>query len=365
MTLKRLPTAVMLVVLTWTASVRADAIDDYIARAMKQFHLPGVALLVVRDGRVVKAAGYGFADIERKIPATPETVFKIGSISKQLIATGIMLLVQDGRLAADDPVTKYFPDAPPSWAPMRVRHLLSHTAGLVRESPTFDPMKATSDADIVRGLYSLPLRFEPGSKWEYSNAGYYALAEMIRVVSGRPWTEFIHGRVLAPLGMNATAPTNVRPKPSAMATGYAGTDNAGGPAPEWMALRPSGAFLSTVLDLAKWDAALSANTILSEASRRQMWSRAPLHDGGSAPYGFGWHIGEFQNRRVIRHGGGLPGFSSFSMRFLDVPLSIVVLTNGDDVDPAGIVANVALIQLREIGGGRDRVPSVSHAGSRE
>jgi CubicO group peptidase (beta-lactamase class C family) len=251
MTLKRLPLAVMLVVVTWTAAARADSIDEYIARAMKEFHLPGVALLVVRDGQVVKAAGYGFADIERKTPVTSETVFKIGSISKQLIATGIMLLVQDGRLTVDDPVTRYFPDAPPSWAPMRVRHLLSHTAGLVRESPAFDPMKATSDADIVRAVYSLPLRFEPGSKWEYSNAGYYALADIIRIASGRPWTEFIHGRVFVPLGMNMTAPTNVTPKRAAMATGYAGTDNAGGPAREWIALRPSGAFISTVLDLAK------------------------------------------------------------------------------------------------------------------
>ncbi len=343
---KRLPLAVVIVVLTWTAALRADATDEYIARAMREFHLPGLALLVVRDGVVAKAAGYGFADIDRKTAVTPETVFKIGSISKQLIATGIMLLVQDGRLTVDDPVTMHFADAPPSWGAMRVRHLLSHTAGLVRESPEFDPMKATSDAEIVRALYPLPLRFEPGSKWEYSNAGYYALADIIRIASGQPWTEFIHRRVFLPLGMSATAPTNVTPKPTAMATGYAGTDNAGGPAPEWVALRPSGAFNSTILDLAKWDAALNGNTILSEASRRQMWSRAPLHGGGTAPYGFGWHIGEFQDRRVIRHGGGLPGFSSFSMRFLDLPLSIVVLTNGDDVDPAGIASNVALIQLR-------------------
>src|SRR5687768_3113103 len=265
----------MLVVVAWTAAARVDSIDEYIARAMKEFHLPGVALLVVRDGQVVKAAGYGFADIGRKTPVTPDTAFKIGSISKQLIATGIMLLVQDGRLTVDDPVAKYFPDAPPSWAPMRVRHLLSHTAGLVRESPTFDPMKATSDADIVRGLYSLPLRFEPGSKWEYSNAGYSALADIIRAVSGRPWTEFIHSRVFAPLGMNTTAPTIMTPKPVAMATGYTGTDNAGGPAQEWIALRPSGAFLSTVIDLAKWDAALGGNAILTEASRRQMWSATP------------------------------------------------------------------------------------------
>jgi hypothetical protein len=183
MTPKRLPLAVMLVVLAWTAAARADSTDEYIARAMKEFHLPGLALLVVRDGQVVKAAGYGFADVERKIPVTPETVFKIGSVSKQLIATAIMLLVQDGRLTVDDP--------------------------------------------------------------------------------------------------------------------------------------------------------------------------APLNGNATAPYGFGWHIGEFQDRRVIRHGGGLPGFSSFSMRSLDVPLSIVVLTNGDDVYPAGIAANVALIQLRETTKGRN------------
>ena len=343
----------MLLVLAWTAAARADATDDYIARAMKQFHLTGVALLVVTDGQIVKAAGYGLADIERKTPVTPDTVFKIGSISKQLIATGIMLLVQEGRLTVDDPISRFFPDAPPAWAPIRVRHLLSHTAGLVRESPAFDPMKATSEADIVRALYPAPLQFEPGAKWAYSNAGYFALAEIIRIVAERPWAEFIHERIFAPLGMRATAPTNVSLKPAAMATGYAGVDNADGPAPEWVAVRPSGAFLSTVLDLAKWEAALATDAILSDATRRQMWSPAPLNDGGTAPYGFGWHIGEFQDRRVIRHGGGLPGFSAFSMRFLDIPLSIIVLTNGDDVDPAGMAANVALIQLQEMTQRRD------------
>src|SRR5688572_26044057 len=123
------------------APASADPTDDYIAKALKAFDVPGLALVVIKDGKIVKAAGYGFADRERKVPVTPETVFKIGSVSKQLIATVIMLLAQDGRLTVDDPVSRYLEGTPASWAAITIRHLLSHTAGLVRESPAFDPMK--------------------------------------------------------------------------------------------------------------------------------------------------------------------------------------------------------------------------------
>jgi D-alanyl-D-alanine carboxypeptidase len=275
------------------ASVRAglaqgDAIDDYAREQLKAFGLPGLSLAIVEDGKIARAGAYGLADPSRDTPATTTTVYKIASVSKQFVTTAIMLLVQDGKLQVDDPVSRHLEGTPPAWQPITIRHLMAHTAGLPRESPAFEPNKVKSDAEIVKATYAMPLRFPPGSKWEYSNAGYYALAEIITRVAGQPWTRFIQDRIFTPAGMMVTAPTNVTPTLANRARGYSGTDNRQ-PADEWLALRASGAFLSTVEDLARWDALLYTDTILTDASRRQMWTPVRLTDGTTHPYGFGWH----------------------------------------------------------------------------
>jgi CubicO group peptidase (beta-lactamase class C family) len=341
---RRLLSASLACCLVSTAA-SADPIDDYIRAQMRAFHLPGVAFAIVENGRLVRTAGFGVADLARQTPATPDTVFKIGSVSKQFIATGIMLLAQDGRLNVNDPLSRYLEGTPEAWKAITIRHLLTHTGGLVRESPAFDPMKASADRDVVSALYALPLRFPPGSKWEYSNAGYYALAEIVTRTSGTPWTEFLHERVFAPAGMRVTAPTNVTPTLPNRALGYTGNDNQQR-APEWVALRPSGAFLSTVGDLARWDALLDTDRILTEASRREMWTPVRLSDGTTYPYGFGWHAETRDGRRVVWHGGGLPGFTSYFGRWLDERVTVILLTNGDDVDVAAVASGLANLYLK-------------------
>jgi CubicO group peptidase (beta-lactamase class C family) len=337
---RRLTFLTALLIVTITAGPRADETDDYIKTQLDRFHLPGLSLVVLKDGKIIKAAAYGFSDRERRTPATTETVYKIGSVSKQFIATGIMVLVQEGRLGVDDPISRYLDGSPPAWQPITVRHLLTHTAGIVRESPAFDPWKVQSDADVVKATYGVPLRFVPGSKWEYCNTGYFALAQIITRVSGRPWQQFLEEKVFKPAGMTVTAPTSVSPTLPNRALGYTGNDNQR-PADDWPALRPSGAFLSTVLDLAKWDALLYTDTILTEASRRQMWTPVQLTGGSTADYGFGWHVTTRNGRRVVSHGGGLPGFVSQFVRFVDDGVTVVVLTNGDDVDIQSVAMGVA------------------------
>ena len=322
----------MVLLLLGATGARADQIDDYIRAQMQASRLPGLSLVIVEDGKVTKIGGYGLADVARRTPATPETVFKIGSVSKQFIATAIMLLAQDGRLRVDDPVSRHLDGTPATWQPMTIRHLLTHTGGLVRESPAFEPMKAKPDREVITAAYHLPLRFPPGSKWEYSNLGYFMLGEIITRVSGKSWPQFLEDRIFAPAGMKATAPTNVTPARPNRALGYTGNDNQR-LADDWVALRPSGAFLSTVGDLAKWDALLYTDTVLAEASRRQMWEQVRLNDGTPYPYGYGWHVETNRDgRRVLFHGGRMPGFVSHFARFLDDRVSVVVLTNGDDVD---------------------------------
>lgn len=323
---------------------RADKTDDFIKAQMQAQNIPGLSLVVIKDGKIIKAEGYGLADIKRKIPAKPETVYKIASVSKQFIATGIMLLVQEGQLGLDDPISEYLEGTPATWKGITIRHLLTHTSGLVREAPGFDPKKSQNDADVIKTAYSRPLRFVPGEKWEYNNLGYFALAEIIRKVSGRPWTEYLSEKVFKPSGMNTTYPTDTKVDLPNRAQGYVDNDELRD-APEWLALRPSGAFLSTVLDMAKWDAMLYTDQILTDSTRQQMWTPVKLNHGASYPYGFGWQLNSRQGRKLVHHGGGMPGARAAFARFVDDRLTIIVLMNLDDVDKDSIVYGVAALYL--------------------
>src|SRR5262245_1956302 len=253
-------------------SVCADQVDDFVNAEMKKQHIPAVSIAVVKSGAVVKAEGYGLADVENDIAARPDTVFKIGSVSKQFLATGIMLLVQDGKVGLDDKVSKYLEGTPETWNEVTVRRLLTHTAGLVREGPGFDPYKVQPDIDVIKTAYPLALEFAPGDRYQYSNLGYFALAEIIRTVSGKPWDQFLGERVFAPLGMTATRATTVAQIVPNRADGYAWSNDVLQNTQNWPAVRPSGAFLSTVLDLAKWEAALLTDRVLSASTKAAMWT---------------------------------------------------------------------------------------------
>ena len=149
----------------FAAVAQTDRTDEFVKSEMERQRIPGLSLVVLQHGKIVKAAGYGLAERHRKIPATAETVYKIGSVSKQFIATGVMLLVQEGRVRLDDPISKYLAGTPASWGPITLRHLLTHTSGILREAPGFDPFKVQPDADVIRTAYSVPLRFAPGGKY--------------------------------------------------------------------------------------------------------------------------------------------------------------------------------------------------------
>lgn len=341
---RNLPAFVFVLLLVTPGIAGADPTDDFVKVQMREFNLPALSLAVTRNGEIIKAEGYGLADRDRKVPATRETVYKIGSISKQFIATGIMLLVQENQVSLDAAISKYLEGTPPTWAPITIRHLLTHTSGLLRESPAFTPFTNRTAAELVSALHAVPLRFTPGQKWEYSNSGYVALAEIIRIVTRQPWTEYLTQKLFTPTGMSATVPTDTTASVPSRALGYTGQDNKRR-ANEWVALRPSGAFLSTVLDLAKWDAALYTDNILSKAARRQMWTHVRLNDGKTHRYGFGWHVDPAGGRLRAWHGGGLPGFTSHFVRYVDDGVSVVVLANGDDGDIGSIANGVAALHL--------------------
>ena len=318
-----------------------DPVDALVATEMDRLHVPGVSLAVLRRGKVIKVAGYGKADLEQDLPVTPETVFKIGSVSKQFLATGIMLLLQDGRLTLDDPIGKHLTDAPESWKRITIRHFLTHTSGVLREGPAFDPLKVQADSLVIASAYTQPLVFPTGSKYQYCNVCYFALAEIITRVSGKPWDAFLTERVFRPVGMTATRTTTTTALVPRRARGYVWRNGVYENAAEFIAIRPSGAFLSTVSDLARWDAALYDDRVLTESSRNQMWTPMRLNDGSPTEYGFGWELDTMDGHRGVHHGGSLPGFRAEMSRFPDDGLTVIVLTNGDSAQPATIAAGIA------------------------
>ena len=327
-----------------TAS-RPDTVDRFIAAEMARRHIPGVSLAVVRGGKVIKAGGYGMADLEHRIAVTPQTVFKIGSVSKQFLATGVMLLAQDGRLSVDDPISKFYPGAPESWRDITVRHFLTHTSGVLREGPAFDAMKVQHDSVVIRSAFVAPLQFPTGSKYQYCNVCYFTLADLIARVSGKPWDAFLAERVFRPVAMTSTRTTTTTELIPNRARGYVWRDSGYVNAAEFLALRPSGAFLSSVLDLVKWDAALATDRILTKASREAMWTPVRLTGGGSYGYGFGWTLDSLDGHWRVHHGGSLPGFRAEMARFPNDSLTVIVLTNGDSARPDEIAAGVARVYL--------------------
>ena len=342
---KHTPLFAVVLLLIATVPARADKIDDYVKAEMQRQHIPGTSIAVLKDGKIIKAEGYGLANVELNVPARPETVYKIGSVSKQLIATGILILIQDGKLAFEDKISKFLEGTPDTWKEITVRHLLTHTSGLVREAPGFDPLKTQADADVIKTAYPLPLRFAPGEKWEYCNVGYFSLAEIIRKISGKPWGDYLNERLFLPLEMNVTRTTTMTEIVQNRAGGYVWRNNKLENAEIYLALRPSGAFFSSVLDLAKWDAALYADKILKPSFRDQMWSPVKLNTGATHPYGFGWELSTVAGHKLVHHGGSLPGFRSQISRFVDDKLTVIVLTNGDNATPNSIALNIAAFYI--------------------
>jgi len=336
----------------------AGDVDSYIATQLREQHIPGLALAVIRDGQLVKSQGYGLANIELDVPVKPETVFQLGSIGKQFTATAILLLAEEGKLSLDDKIAKYFPTAPGTWRNITIRNLLNHTSGLadytddtyIRPGGLIPLRAELTDDEIFRRFTTLPFDFKPGEKWKYSNTGYAILGFLIHKVSGQSYGDFLDARVFKPLGMTATrviSESGIIPNRSA---GYLFVKNEiknqDWVAPHWNTLA-DGALYSTVVDMAKWDAALSAGAILKPASYAQMWTPAPLPNGKNYPYGFAWDIAEINGHRLLEHGGAWQGFTAHYARYPDDHLAVIVLTNldADHSDPGKIAHEVAALYI--------------------
>lgn len=318
---------------------------------MAQQKITGLSIVVVKKGKAIVNKGFGLANVELNVPVNEETVFRLGSVSKQFFTTAIMKLQEDGKLSIEDSVHKFFPDAPETWRPITLKHLMSHSSGLKRESPAYDNFKMISDLEIVRAAYPLPLDFKTGEKYQYCNIAYYMLAQIITQVSGQHWGKYIHENIFVPAGMTKSYVTDFYEVIPNRASGYMHDKEKLRNATAMFAIRPSGGFLSTSTDMIKWDKIITGKKIiLKKESWELLWKpfiKTSTDEKSASYYGFGWVIDNFKGHKTVSHGGSNIGFRSYYTRFVDDGLSILVLTNTDEANPAAIVNELAAYYFRK------------------
>jgi CubicO group peptidase (beta-lactamase class C family) len=326
------------------------AVTDYVKAEMQRQHIPGLSLLVVKQGKIIRAEGFGLANVELQVPVKAETVFQSGSVGKQFTATAIMMLVEEGKIGLDDSLTKYFPDAPATWKEVTVRTLLSHAAGFGDYPKNFDYRKDWSEEKELKLIESIPLAYPPGTKWDYSNFGYVTLGILIHRVTGEFYGDFLQQRIFQPLGMSTTRIISEADIVPNRAAGYrlvkGELKNQ-----EWVSpivnTTADGSLYFSILDLAKWDAALYTEKLLKRSSLDQMWTVMKLKNGqpNKGDYGFGWFIEQRNGHRCIHHDGSWQGFETAIDRYVDDQLTVVALTNLAGAAPGKITQHVAEMYL--------------------
>jgi CubicO group peptidase (beta-lactamase class C family) len=344
---------------------QTDVVDNYVRAEMTKQRIPGLALLVSRGGQVIRAQGYGLANVELQVPVKPETIFQSGSVGKQFTATAVMMLVEEGKIGLEDPLTKYFPDAPPSWKKVTIRELLSHTAGFTDYPKSFDMRRDYTEAEQLKIVESIPLAFAPGTSWSYSNLGFLTLGILIHKITGEFYGDFLQERIFRPLDMQTTriiSEADIVPNRSAgyrLVKGELKNQ-------EWVSptvnTTADGSLYFSITDLAKWDAALYTEKLLKRSSLDEMWTVAKLSNGrpNSGHYGFGWFVATKNGHWVVEHEGAWQGFETQISRYVDDKLTVVVLTNLEDARPEVLADRVAEMYLS---GGRNKKLGAPPSGS--
>ena len=343
---------------------------DRIFSAVTSRQEPGLAVLVRKDGRTVFARGYGSRDLRSDLPIDQRTNFRLASCTKQFTAMAVMLLVHDGKLRYDEPLTEIFPKFPAYGRRITIRELLDHTSGLAAYEDLMDKKYAGLDWEQIPQMHDAGVlalmeqqtgtQFPPGSNWKYSNSGYCVLAMVVEKVSGMPFAEFLRRRIFEPLGMRTTLAYEYG-KNQVTNRAYGYSNDAG----VWLETDQSptsatlgdGGVYSSLDDLAKWDDALRDHTLLSAREMRPAITGVVLPanarlrptgpDGSPASYGFGWFLNPYRGHARMWHYGESIGFRTAIVRFTGDKLTIIVLENRSDLDPAKLALKVADLYLAQ------------------
>ena len=314
----------------------AGSVDNYLKAQMAAQHIPGLSAAVVQDGKIVKEQGYGLSDTAAKTPATAETVYQIGSLTKQFTAAAILTLMQQGKVGIDDPLSKYVDGTPAAWSAITVRELLNQTSGIrnYREALVNSLDAAPKDytaAQVIAMADAKPLQFKPGTQFAYSNTNYHLLGMIVEKVSGRSYADYMQQTFFGPLGMTQTRMSRPGLALPNLAAGtlwdgkaVQGSSFAFSPTVDF----GDGGILSCVADLVKWNAALDGTALLSAESKRLLWTPPTLASGTATQYASGWFAAEAGSHKLLWHNGAtIAGFTGAIFKFPGDRLTLIVLTN--------------------------------------
>jgi CubicO group peptidase (beta-lactamase class C family) len=321
-----------------------DSVARYVTAVMQHQKIPGLSVAIVRGDSVLLARGFGFANLEHRVPASDSTVYQSGSLGKQFTSTAIGMLAQQGRLSLDERITRWFPEGKGTWDSVSVRHLLTHTSGVPDYTDSLiDLRKDYTEEQLVRVAATQPLDFPAGTSWSYSNTGYLLLGVLIHRVTGRFYGDVLQELLFSPLGMHTRVISEADIVPN-RAAGYrlvkGQVKNQ-----EWVSpslnTTADGALYLTVNDLAKWALALKHQRLPSSRVLEAAWTPVRLADSGTFPYGFGWDVGPQRSHPRIGHTGSWQGFKTAIFRYPELDLSVAVLANLAEATPGAIAQSIA------------------------
>lgn len=312
---------------------------------MKELRIPGISLGIIQDGQIVHARGYGYSNVEHQVPVKLKTMFQSGSVGKQFTAMAIMILVERGKLELESKINSYFMGTPIEWNNITVRHLLTHTSGMTDYPDNFNFRADYTEDELYEIIKTIPLAFQPGEQWAYSNIGYVMLGILIGRVTNQFYGEFLKENVFNPLGMTTARVISETDIIFNRASGYIIID---GELKNQLWVSPTlntladGALYLTVYDMIKWDAGLYGNSLLKNAtSFDEMWTPVKLNNGITFPYGFGWCLRETANGiPIMEHGGVWQGFQCMIIRVPNEKLMITFFSNMNYKDVLNIPLTV-------------------------
>jgi CubicO group peptidase (beta-lactamase class C family) len=310
----------------------ADTLDAYLTK-LYPADAPGAAVIAARDDRTVFRKAYGMADLELGVPLQPDMVFRIGSMTKQFTAVAILMLAEEGTLEVSDPITRFLPDYPTRGKTITIEHLLTHTSGIksYTDMPDFraNIRKDYTVGELIDLFKDQPMDFEPGERYQYDNSGYFLLGAIIEKASGMGYEAFLQKRIFEVVGMPRTSVESTSRITPRRARGYAKTGDTWVNA-DWMSMTQpyaAGAIVSTVDDLARWDAALYTGRLVRPETLARAFTPHRLKDGTTIEYGYGWQPGRWEGFTVLQHGGGINGFLSMGVRVPERKVYVAVLSN--------------------------------------
>jgi D-alanyl-D-alanine carboxypeptidase len=340
----------------------AARIDSLVVAFRADERIPGLSVAVVRGADTLLYKGYGLANVEDSVPATTATVYRIGSITKQFTASGILRLVEQGKIQLDAPLSAYLPNFPEPGRRATIRQLLTHTSGIpsYTDLSSFPDKRRTdlTDDQLLALVDRRPLDFPPGTRWHYDNSGYYILGVILQHLTGTPYGTYIEQTIAKPLGLNDTRYCATAPLIPRRADGYSLDSNTVINA-DWLSMNlpgAAGALCSTVGDLLKWQRALTNGQVVNPATYRQMTTPAVLADGKSTRYGFALSAYALHGHPTVEHSGGINGFSSQLSYFPADSLSVVVLLNTDAASSSVLARQIAELVLGAPDAGSANLP---------